>query len=107
MHGGLGEGGKGGREGGVGTGRWNEIKRGEATRLKGKARYLLRIEPRRLAARGDIYIPEEIVIDRSEETEWLCRVVLRPFFISRAPSPERNETARVNIDICHVDRARC
>lgn len=74
------------------AGRWNEIKRGEATRLKGKAGPT----PNRTASVGcsrrHLY-SREIVIDRSENPNGFVAPFL-PFFISCTLPLERNETAR-------------
>lgn len=74
----------------VGAGRWNEIKRGEATRLKGKAGPTLNWTASVGCSRRHLY-SREIVIDRSEKPNGFV-APFPPFFISY--TLERNEIAR-------------
>lgn len=77
---------------GGGAGRWNEIKRGEATRLKGKAGPTPNWTASVGCSRRHLY-SREIVIDRSEDPNGFVAPFL-PFFISCILPLERNETAR-------------
>lgn len=95
-----------------GAGRWNEIKRGEATRLKGKAGTYSELNGCSVGCSRRHLYSRKIVIDRS--TERLCRARIRfppflyfarPFFL---PSfiflPEKGrETAREHR---HLSRRR-
>lgn len=69
------------------AGRWNEIKRGEATRLKGKAGPTPNWTASVGCSRRHLY-SREIVIDRSENPNGFVAPFL-PFFISCVLPPER------------------
>lgn len=77
-----------------GAGRWNEIKRGEATRLKGKAGPTPNWTASVGCSRRHLY-SREIVIDRSENPNGFVAPIL-PFFISCTLSLGKNEIAREN-----------
>lgn len=70
------------------AGRWNEIKRGKATRLKGNAGH----GPNRTArtsARGDIYIPGKSLLTDQRDSSDPRRVVL-PFSFFPSSLPRSN-----------------
>ena len=77
-------------------GRWDEIKRGKATRLKGNAGHGTESNELDDYSRRHLY-SREIVIDRSEDSNDLRRVVADPFLSS---FPVRSARYRLSFQSC-------